>query len=1153
MHKVKQKLSWLNSNLLFILSVFLVAFIPLFPKIPLFDALPGYIVRVRVEDFLVLFTALVWLRDAFKKRFEWNTSYFWLVLIYAFVGLSSILSGIFLQQSIPEELLHIGKSGLHFFRYMEYFALFFFLYSSVKTTKHLKIIFTVLIITLVGIVAYGFGQQYLHFPLYSTMNREYSKGETLYLQENARPQSTFAGHYDLGAYLVIVLPLIFALSIGSLGKSEENGKKKPIKKQLLALRLILHTIHALGAWMLVTSGSKTALVAYFTGILIVLILNLAKFGKNFKQQLKWGVVSLFALMVVIGAIFVFFGKETQQTLVSIAQRSPTAHKIISRIPGITITETNADLSRPEDLYGEGHESLVEVTEIKDGIEITKLVEKHSTWSENALKYGISMGIRLDTLWPQAISGLINNPLLGNAYGTLSRTQDGQFVEADSTDNNFLRTMGETGLLGFMVFYGLIIFILTATFKNTKHHDPLVKIFNIGFVGSIIGILINASYIDVFAASKVAFTFWALSGIAEKSKMIDQKESKMHRRNVLTSSILSHLNKHKSIYVAILLLFFLMHKNPYIKNSLVKNFDTSQQAIENVVATKCYLNFGSFSVCRNNGTTLKDNLNLYSVLLVPFAKLNNKPTTFYFLNFALLLLTLLITYKILNKYFFKNNSLRNDISKLVLLLIPILIFYLLKATSQPLVTSNIVILFIASPMLSFLYAKIITRTDRYSRNFFKSLVVIAFFFTLYKSNALENILISFRNNTPAYSNWAVRRTDEHLNTKYSAESDKSTYLISGINPFYFDLYKSDKYQLLPMSESQSYFENAQQVWSDLVVQNNQVNLTDTYQKVLDDQNQLFITDYGTQTSIAQLISFNQIKRDFDLTYEVIDCDELCNIYHVVPQTEKVSDLPTSINQNLFDLNKLNEAYSFSVVSNRYSPRRSTDPLHNTTTFIQNLNQSQIAQDQSFLIFTGDIIHYSEDSWSAYFANNYANLIEAPILYNPGNFDLIPQKQYPAKYYRFFGENDYFLFLNLGEESTIDDQQKLFAYNALLELEELPNIKNLFIIAHNLNWQDQSNPDNFIHNLENKLADFSSLNKFIISANHDINENNESQSHFAHQINEETKTQYFASLEDGQTNFSFLKFNLDSQSNVNFENIELDLPKTYSEALQNSELE
>jgi hypothetical protein len=88
--------------------------------------------------------------------------------------------------------------------------MFFFFFSAVKTRKHVVIACTALTLTLLGVVGYGFGQKYLHFPVYSTMNREYSKGEKLYLENGARPQSTFAGHYDLAAFLVIVLPLLFS-------------------------------------------------------------------------------------------------------------------------------------------------------------------------------------------------------------------------------------------------------------------------------------------------------------------------------------------------------------------------------------------------------------------------------------------------------------------------------------------------------------------------------------------------------------------------------------------------------------------------------------------------------------------------------------------------------------------------------------------------------------------------------------------------------------------------------------------------------------------------------------------------------------------------------------------------------------------------------
>ena len=39
-----------------------------------------------------------------------------------------------------------------------------------------------------------------------------------------------------------------------------------------------------------------------------------------------------------------------------------------------------------------------------------------------------------------------------------------------------------------------------------------KLLSLGFVFGLIALLINATYIDVFEASKVAYTFWTVAGL-----------------------------------------------------------------------------------------------------------------------------------------------------------------------------------------------------------------------------------------------------------------------------------------------------------------------------------------------------------------------------------------------------------------------------------------------------------------------------------------------------------------------------------------------------------------------------------------------------------------------------------------------------------------
>ena len=104
-------------------------------------------------------------------------------------------------------------------------------------------------------------------------------------------------------------------------------------------------------------------------------------------------------------------------------------------------------------------------------------------------------------------------MLGSGYSTLTKRNVEDFTEAESTDNDFLRALGETGLLGFLSFFGMITFICVYALKSySKIEDPFYATLVAGLVAATIGLLVNAIYIDVFEASKVAYTFWILVAI-----------------------------------------------------------------------------------------------------------------------------------------------------------------------------------------------------------------------------------------------------------------------------------------------------------------------------------------------------------------------------------------------------------------------------------------------------------------------------------------------------------------------------------------------------------------------------------------------------------------------------------------------------------------
>jgi len=538
---MKQKfLYWIDNWGLFTASVFLLAFIPIYPKIPLFDILPGYIVRVRVEDILILGTCIFWFVQLWRKKIILKNPLTHWIGWYAVAGFAALLSGMFIVRSIPLELLHVGKSVLHYLRYLEYFSLFFIAVSSIRSHTQVRVFVGVLLSGLSAVILYAFGQKYLYWPVYSTMNREFSKGIRLYLTEHARVQSTFGGHYDLAAYLVVVLPIVLALALFSTRRWQQYG---------------LWGLFTVGVWLITVSASRTSFAAFAVcAILTVFLTSLHKAG--WREQIRFGLSRGLLVLFLISSNFWIFGADIRERLLQTLEAYPTAHstyinlssqtevitqKTLALIPSsihpknppnnaISTEEMEAMVAsdqqpttekpgspKPSDVFVEVP-NLVQVATISaSGSAEVRTIEVPRTYSDAALKYGLSLAIRLDTLWPRALEGFYSDPLFGSGYATLTKDSVAHFTEAESTDNNFLRTLGETGLFGFITFYGAVLTSAVIGGQLAKkgiasHKPTMATALGIGFICATLGLLLNAVYIDVFASSKVAFVYWSVAGL-----------------------------------------------------------------------------------------------------------------------------------------------------------------------------------------------------------------------------------------------------------------------------------------------------------------------------------------------------------------------------------------------------------------------------------------------------------------------------------------------------------------------------------------------------------------------------------------------------------------------------------------------------------------
>ncbi len=547
------KLIW--DNILFIETIFLLIFIPLYPKLPLLDIRNTW-VYIRAEDFIVFFVLISWIILLIKEKITFKTPLTIPILLFWIIGAIATTHGVLLI--FPEiSNVYPNVAFLSLVRHIEYMSVFFIAFAAIKTKKQLNIVLATVVGTLVGVIFYGFGQKYLGFPAYLTMNEEFAKGVPLKLSELSRVPSTFAGHYDLAAYLVFVIPILISLFFG-------------VKNWII--KIVLLVISFLGFILLFMTVSRVSFVVLFAALLVVF----------FFQKKK-----LVLLSIPLGIIFVVFLLTFQSSLFDRFKST------VSEVDVVVDAKTGESLGHVK-FVDKGYlkDKLVLQNRVKDSKELAKAItdlegnsEYYSSSSailpfryippevplvqsvnisngeslgqgtgyinlylspvvkrignfylelppdfksspsaqflvlhgdfivKRASAYDLSFTTRFQGEWPHAIEAFKRNVLFGSGYGSVSL----------AVDNNYLRILGEIGIVGFLSFF--LIFLSLAIYIRKVFPDidsKFVKSYIIGFGAGVIGLALNATLIDVFEASKIAFLLWIMSGVTFGVLLLYQK-------------------------------------------------------------------------------------------------------------------------------------------------------------------------------------------------------------------------------------------------------------------------------------------------------------------------------------------------------------------------------------------------------------------------------------------------------------------------------------------------------------------------------------------------------------------------------------------------------------------------------------------------------
>ncbi len=536
---------WISDNILFLITLFLLVFIPLYPKKPILNVVNTW-VYIRAEDFVVLLVLFVWVVQLLRKKITLKTPLTMPILLFWIIGSIATIHGVLL---IFPGIANVfpNVAFLSFLRRIEYISLFFVAYSGLKDKKSLPIVVAVLALTLLGVVAYGMGQKYLGFPAYLTMNEEFAKGAPIQLSALSRVPSTFGGHYDLAAYLVLIIPVLASMIFA-------------FRNWFVKLFLLL-TISS-GFVLLFMTVSRVSFFVLFISLFLVLFLH----------KKRWVVYSLPIIGIIVAFLFLYFSPrlldrfgntvkevdvlvdtKTGEALGNLKEVTPSdfttkvvkkrvfhsrediSSEAVSRDEELQLATTSA-IVQYEDLPAHGvlfippnastGESLPQGTgyinlslspvkhkfgeffyETKNQKEATKSADVYMFTGEFLVKrasaYDLSFTTRFQGEWPRALDAFKRNVLFGSGYSSVSL----------AVDNSYLRMLGEVGSLGFISFLAIFMTAIIYIRKILPEVDSrVVRSFVFGVSAGVLGLMLNATLIDVFEASKVAFYLWLLIGI-----------------------------------------------------------------------------------------------------------------------------------------------------------------------------------------------------------------------------------------------------------------------------------------------------------------------------------------------------------------------------------------------------------------------------------------------------------------------------------------------------------------------------------------------------------------------------------------------------------------------------------------------------------------
>lgn len=491
---MQKLLKWLDNNILKVSLVLYIFFIPLYPKLP-FRMVDYTYIAVRLEDILTALLYFIFFVQVIRKKVHIHTRYLILFGLFWAAVFISFIMGWFVQKTII--IQHLGL--LHALRRIEYMGVFFVFFAAVKNRRDFMFYLTCILTALGLVTVYGLGQKYAGWPAVQTMNPEYSKGYILILDSWARISSTFGGHYDLAAYLIFFMPIILALTI-QVSPWFYALFLLALSNLVLTASRVSYGAYLMSAFPFLLTKKKWVL----TIVTILATVGMTLLSNNLTQRLNR----------TFQTKQIFIDKETGQTTVPRRLKPddlPVGDYIIGKQAasdnavdvGQAVLDTKDAEEAKLNLRDQIREEAAKTGKVLTKEEEDRLVEEAFSRMRvvSAVIPDISVATRLQVEWPRAIKAFLNYPVFGKGPSSIT----------EATDNDYLRWLGEFGAVGTILFMTILGALFIQIWKASRLSIPDATLFW-GILAGFGGLLVNATYIDVFEASKVAFIFWMFMGM-----------------------------------------------------------------------------------------------------------------------------------------------------------------------------------------------------------------------------------------------------------------------------------------------------------------------------------------------------------------------------------------------------------------------------------------------------------------------------------------------------------------------------------------------------------------------------------------------------------------------------------------------------------------